>query len=93
VVAPDFVVDDAMLKDFREELRRAKIKIDEDGFNKDLDFIRAMIRFEIDRVVFTLADARRHLNMVDPQAQTALGMFGEAQKLTLFNRAGNKAGR
>jgi carboxyl-terminal processing protease len=92
VVSPDFVVDDAMLKDFREELRRDKIKIDEDGFSKDLDFIRAMIRFEIDRVVFTLADARRHLNMVDPQAQIALGMFGEAQKLTLLNRAGNKAG-
>jgi carboxyl-terminal processing protease len=92
VVARDFVVDDAMLADFREELRRDKIKIDDDAFNKDLDFIRAMIRFEIDRVVFTLADARRHLNMVDPQAQTALGMFGEAQKLTLLNRAGNKAG-
>jgi len=92
VVAPDFVVDDAMLADFREELRRDKIKIDDDAFNKDIDFIRAMIRFEIDRVVFTLADARRHLSMVDPQAQTALAMFGEAQKLTLLNRAGNKAG-
>jgi carboxyl-terminal processing protease len=92
VVARDFVVDDAMLSDFREELRREKIKIEDEAFNKDLDFIRAMIRFEIDRVVFTLADARRHLNMVDPQAQTALGMFGEAQKLTLLNRAGNKAG-
>ena len=92
VVVRDFVVDDAMLADFREELRREKIKIEDDAFNKDLDFIRAMIRFEIDRVVFTLADARRHLNMVDPQAQTALGMFGEAQKLTLLNRAGNKAG-
>ena len=92
VVTRDFVVDDAMLADFREELRRDKIRIDEDGFNKDLDFIRAMIRFEIDRVVFSVADARRHLNMVDPQAQTALEMFGEAQKLTLLNRAGNKAG-
>jgi len=92
VVAPDFVVDDAMLADFREELRRDKLKIDDDAFNKDIDFIRAMIRFEIDRVVFTLADARRHLSMVDPQAQTALAMFGEAQKLTLLNRAGNKAG-
>jgi carboxyl-terminal processing protease len=92
VVARDFVVDDAMLADFREDLRRDKIKVDDDAFNKDLDFIRAMIRFEIDRVVFTLADARRHLNMVDPQAQTALGMFGEAQKLTLLNRAGTKAG-
>jgi carboxyl-terminal processing protease len=92
VVARDFVVDDAMLADFREDLRSDKIKIDDDAFNKDLEFIRAMIRFEIDRVVFTLADARRHLNMVDPQAQLALGMFGEAQRLTLLNRAGNKAG-
>jgi carboxyl-terminal processing protease len=92
VVARDFVVDDAMLADFREELRRDKVKVDDDAFNKDLDFIRAMIRFEIDRVVFTLADARRHLNMVDPQAQMALGMFAEAQKLTLLNRAGTKAG-
>jgi len=92
IVARDFVVDDAMLADFREELRRQKIAIDDDAFNRDLDFVRAMIRFEIDRVVFTLADARRHLNMVDPQAQMALGMFGEAQKLTLLNRAGTKAG-
>jgi carboxyl-terminal processing protease len=92
VVAPNFVVDDAMLADFREQLRRDRIKIDEDGFNKDLDFIRAMIRFEIDRAVFALADARRHLILVDPQAQTALGMFGEAQKLTLLGRAATKAG-
>ena len=39
-------------------------------------------------MVFTLADARRHLNMVDPQAQTALTMFGEAQKLTELSRVG-----
>ncbi len=92
VVAPNFVVDDAMLADFRERLQRDRIKIDQDGFNKDLDFIRAMIRFEIDRAVFGLADARRHLILVDPQAQAALGMFGEAQKLSLLGRAATKAG-
>ncbi len=41
-----------------------------------------MIRFEIDNAVFGIADARRHLIGVDPQAQAALTMFGEAQKLT-----------
>ena len=31
-----------------------------------------MIRFRIDEVVFGIADARRHLIAVDPQAQAAL---------------------
>ena len=57
------------------------MKIDEDGFAKDIDFIKAMIRFEIDEAVFGIAEARRHLIGVDPQAQAALAMFGEAQKL------------
>ena len=91
-VAPNFVVDEAMLADFRVQLQRDKVKNDEGGFAKDLDFIRAMIRFEIDRAVFTVGDARRHLIMVEPQAQAALAMFGEAQKLTLLSRAATKAG-
>ena len=40
------------------------------------------IRFEIDNALFGIADARRHLISVDPQAQLALQQFGEAQKLT-----------
>jgi carboxyl-terminal processing protease len=88
-VARDFVVDDAMIADFREQLVADKIKIDEDGFKKDVDFIRAMVRFRIEEVVFGIAEARRHLIAVDPQAQAALTMFGEAQKLTELSR-GNK---
>jgi carboxyl-terminal processing protease len=81
IVKPNFVVDDAMVQDFREQLKNDHIRIDEEGFKKDLDFIKAMIRFDIDNAVFGIADARRHLIAVDPQAQTALTMFGEAQKL------------
>ena len=84
---PNEAVDDAMIADFREQLRGDKIKIDEEGFKKDLEFIRAMIRYEIDVALFGEADARRHLIGVDPQAQAALGMFGEAQKLTELARA------
>jgi len=92
-VRPDFVVDDAMVADFREQLVADKIKIDEEGFKKDIDFIRALIRFRIDEVVFGIADARRHLIGVDPQAQAALQMFGEAQKLTELSKGSKKIAR
>ena len=68
IVKPNFVVDDEILADFREQLKTDKVKIDEEGFQKDLDFIRAMIRFRIDEVVFGVVDARRHLLTADPQS-------------------------
>jgi hypothetical protein len=74
------------MADFREQLKTDKIKIDEEGFAKDLDFIKAMIRFDIDNAVFGVADARRHLIGVDPQAQAGLTMFAEAQKLTELSK-------
>jgi carboxyl-terminal processing protease len=80
-VKANFVVDEAMIADFKEQLKNDKVKIDEDGFAKDLEFIKAMMRFEIDNAIFGIAEARRHLVSVDPQAQAALAMFGEAQKL------------
>jgi carboxyl-terminal processing protease len=86
-VKPNFVVDDATLADFREQLKSDRIKMDEEGFKKDLEFIKAMIRFRIDDAVFGIAEARRHLIAVDPQAQAALTMFGEAQKLTELSKA------
>ena len=89
---PNFVVDEAMLADFRQQLTNDRIKIDEEGFAKDLDFIKAMIRFEIDNALFGVAEARRHLVGADPQAQLALQQFGEAQKLVDLVRAPAKAG-
>jgi carboxyl-terminal processing protease len=86
-VKRNFVVDDAMLADFRKQLVADNIKIDEAAFQQDIDFIRAMIRFRIDEVVFGIADARRHLVEVDPQAQLAMSMFGEAEKLLALSRA------
>ena len=86
-VKPNFAVDDAMIADFKEQVKSDRFKFDEDGFAKDIDFVKAMIRFEIDNAVFGIADARRHLISVDPQAQAALQMFGEAQKLTELSKS------
>ena len=74
------------------EAGATRFKIDEEGFTKDLDYIKAMIRFEIDNALFGVADARRHLIGVDPQAQLALQQFGEAQKLVELTRGTGKAG-
>ena len=87
LVKRNFVVDEAMVADFREQMKADKLKIDEEAFAKDIEFIKAMIRFEIDNAVFGIADARRHLIGVDPQAQAALQMFGEAQKLTELSKS------
>jgi carboxyl-terminal processing protease len=91
IVNPNFIVDDAMVADFREQLKADKVKIDEEGFKKDEVFIRSMIRFRIDEVVFGIAEAQRHLLATDPQAQVALSMFGEAVKLTELSRTSSRS--
>lgn len=91
VVARDFSVDDAMIADFRQQLESDGLEIDGDLFQKDFEFIRAMIRFRIDEVLFSMAEARRHLIAVDPQAQVALSMFPEAERLTAMKASGSRA--
>jgi carboxyl-terminal processing protease len=82
IIAGEFVVDDATVKEFKDFLKTQIPTIyDEAGFNADLEFIRAMIRFEVDTQLFDLATARRHLLEKDPQAQYALGLFGEAESM------------
>jgi len=82
VVANGFTVDQAMLDDFKKLVASRRITIDEAAWTKDQDFIKAMIRFEIDVALFTVATARQHLVEADPQARFALTQFSEVQKLT-----------
>lgn len=82
VVARGFTVTDAMVDDFKAFLKREGLKIDETDFAKDVSFIRAMIRYQIDLALFGVDEARRHLISQDPQAQIALGLFAEAERLT-----------
>ena len=92
LVARNFTVDDAMVADFKTFLTsEARVVLDEEGWNKDQAFIRAMIRYEIDSALFSVEDARRHLVSVDPQAQYALSLFGEAEGLTHLTAASRQA--
>jgi carboxyl-terminal processing protease len=81
-VARDFTVDDAMVREFKDFLVAQKVNVEDELFAKDADFIRAMIRYDIDLALFGLSEARRNLLSKDPQAQLALQSFPEAERLT-----------
>jgi carboxyl-terminal processing protease len=85
-IGRNFQVDDAMVADFREHLKARRLKIDEDAFKKDLPFIKAMMRYRIEEVIFGMVEAKRHLLTQDPQAQLGLTLFGEADKLLAMSK-------
>jgi len=92
-VKPGFELTDEMLEEFRASLVEQRVKIDEDAFQKDREFIRAMIRYDIELALFGVEPARRHLLGADPQAQFALAQFPEAFKLSQLGRTRGPAGR
>jgi carboxyl-terminal processing protease len=85
-LAPDFVVDDAMLNEFKEHVKKQHVKIDEAAWEKDKEFLRAMVHMEIDIDLFGMAQARKNLAKFDPQLHYALGLFPEAEKLTQLTK-------
>ena len=91
-VARDFVVDAAMVEDFRQYLQAEHITIDEAAFAQDLVFIKSMMRYDIDLNLWTVSDARRQLIATDPQAQLALGLFPEAERLARMARVKSRPG-
>jgi len=85
-VQKGFEVDQAMVDAFKAFVISKNTKMEDDSWTKDLDFIKAMIRLEIDTAVFDVATARQHLITADPQARFALSRFGEAEKLVELSR-------
>ncbi len=75
-----------MVAEFRDFVEKSKVKIDTDGWQKDQQFIRAMIRYEIDLDLFGVEAARKDLVKTDPQLQFALGLFPDAQRLLEMGR-------
>ncbi len=77
----DFEVTDAMVAEFREHVQTSTMRIDEDAWQQDQLFIRAMLRFGIDVDLFGAAVARKNLSRQDPQLRYALTLFPEAEAL------------
>jgi hypothetical protein len=86
-VKRNFTVDDAMVADFKKFVTSKNLKIEEDAWAKDSEFIRAMIRYAIDEAVFDIATAKQHLITVDPQAKFAISKFADAEGLLTLKKS------
>jgi carboxyl-terminal processing protease len=86
-LAEGFVVDDELVREFREMLTKMKVTIEEEEWQKDAEFIAVMLRYEIDFDLFGAAEARRRLSEADPQVRLALTLFPEAQRLMEMGKA------
>ena len=92
-LASDYEVTDAMVAEFKELAMKEPIKWDEAAWQKDQDFVRAMIRREIDVDLFGIAASYLNLAKRDPQLQFAMMQFGEAQQLLEMSRQSTTARR
>ena len=93
-IARGFIVTDQMVADFRKLLESQKMKIDAAAFQQDLEYIKAMIHYDIDVALFGVEEARRNLVSRDPQAQLALRHFADAVSLAkLANGVPAKGGQ
>jgi carboxyl-terminal processing protease len=85
-LAPEYQVTDEMLTEFKALAQKSPIKWDEAAWQKDVEFVKAMIQREIDIDLFGVATAYRNLARRDPQLQFALTQFAEAQQLLEMSR-------
>jgi phytoene/squalene synthetase len=79
-------VDDALGAEFRDHLESRGLTIDDEAFAAEDTFIRAMMHYEIDLALFSVEEARRNLTASDPQAQFAITLFPEAERLLGVSR-------
>ncbi len=86
LVSLGFEVDDALVAEFRKHLESRGLTIDDEAFAAEDTFIRAMMHYEIDLALFSVEEARRNLTASDPQAQFAITLFPEAERLLGVSR-------
>jgi carboxyl-terminal processing protease len=92
---PTFEVTDEMLTEFKQLVQKSPIPFEQQAWDTDIEYIKAMIHREIDIDLFGVAAAYRNLARRDPQLQFAVAQFGEAQRLLELSRqpAGRRAAR
>ena len=89
-LSSNFEVTDAMVQEFKDMAAKSHVTIDEADWQKDQEFIRTMLHYEIDLDLFGVATATEHLEQHDPQLQFGMGLFPEAQQLLDLSRQSTK---
>ena len=87
---PDFAVDDAMLKSFKEFLTQRKFRLEDGAFEQSRKAIETRLRSQIARVKWGAEAETRVLAEGDPQVQKAMTLFEEAAKLAQAGEVGRR---
>ena len=81
VVSRGFAIDDVLLDEFKAHVRDRGLTVDDEQFGADIEFITAMLRYQIDVALFGVEEARRNLFDADPQIRGASALFDAAERL------------
>ncbi len=71
----------AVLDDFRDYLARQRIRVPEEYWSKDLDYLRLRIKSELFNLVFGLARGDEVMTRDDPQVKRAASLFAKASQI------------
>jgi carboxyl-terminal processing protease len=80
-IQKDFVVDDAVMNDFKAYLKAKKIDVTDQDIAANLDWVKAQIKKEMFTTQFGLNEAYKVEVVADPQVQKALTYLPQAQAL------------
>ncbi len=80
-VSKDFVVDEAVLAQFRAFLKDKKIEVSDADLNANLDWVKANLKSDLFTSQFGQLEGVKVLREWDPQVQKALGFMPQAQAL------------
>ncbi len=76
-----FIVNDSIINDFKAYTRKKDVKFVDSDFNKDIDYIKTMIKSEIARNLWDSESYYEFRMRGDKQVQEALRYFPEASKI------------
>jgi hypothetical protein len=80
-VAESFEPPPEMLENFRASLERNHVRVPEEYWSKDQDYLRLRLKVELTNLVFGLARGDELETKGDPQAQQAASLFTRISQL------------
>lgn len=74
-------VPEKTMKEFKEFISKKNVKIDEDQWNKDQEYLTNAIKSQIARILWTREESLQVFYTIDSQFTKALTLFPEAKKI------------
>ena len=80
-IPKDFIVNDDVVRDFKEFLAEEKVQISDKDFSDNLDFIKTHIRGQLIAAIYGESEAQQIYVQTDPLVQNASKNMGQAAQL------------